>query len=53
MLKKFKIKIVAFRAGTISENTLNASLASYIGVLSHADAAQITEEMENLVWFLD
>jgi hypothetical protein len=53
MLKKFKVKIGAFRAGTISESALYASLASYIGVLSHADAIQLTEDMENLVWFLE
>ncbi len=52
MFKKFKAKITVFRAGTISENALYASLASYIGVLSHADAIHLTEELENLVWFL-
>ena len=52
MVKKFKAKIAAFRAGTISENALHASLASCIGGLSHADAIQLTEEMENLFWFL-
>ena len=53
MFKKFKMRIAAFRAGAISENTLSASLSSYLGVLSHADAHRLSEEMENLVWFLD
>jgi RNA-directed DNA polymerase len=52
MFKKFKMRIAAFRAGAISENALGASLSSYLGVLSHADAVQLSEEMENLVWFL-
>ena len=53
MFKKFKGKIAEFRAGTISENALSASLSSYLGVLSHANAHRLTEKMENLVWFSD
>ena len=52
MFEKFKVKVAAFRAGAISENVLRASLSSYLGVFSHADAKRFSEEMENLVWFL-
>ena len=52
MLKKFKMRIAAYRAGIISENALMASLGSYLGVLSHADVMKIQEEFKNLIWFL-
>jgi len=53
MFKKFKEKIAAFRAGAISEDALTASLQSYLGVLSHADALQLSEELRNLIWFFE
>jgi hypothetical protein len=53
MFRKFKAKIAAFRAGALSEDALGAALSSYLGVLSHANAIQAAEEMENLIWFLD
>jgi hypothetical protein len=53
MIKKFTAKITAFRAGVIFENALGASLSSHLGVLSHANAIQLSEEIKNLVWFLD
>jgi len=52
IFKKFKAKIAAFRAGTISGDELGSSLSSYLGVFSHANAGQLSEELENLVWFL-
>ena len=53
MFAQFKIKIAAFRAGAVSKDSLAASLRSYLGVFSHADAIQRAEEIKNLVWFLD
>jgi len=50
---KFKAKVSAYRAGTISEESLAASLQSYLGVMSHANAIRLAEEMKNLVWFVD
>ena len=53
MFRKVKAKIAAFRAGALSEEALGAALSSYLGVLSHANAIQAAEEMENLIWFLE
>lgn len=50
---KFKAKVSAYRAGIISEESLKASLQSYLGVMSHANAIRLTEEMKNLFWFVD
>ena len=52
MFTKFAMKIEGYRAGTVTEGSLIASLQSYLGVLSHADAFQLGEEIKNLVWFL-
>ena len=49
---KFKTKVAAYHAGNLSEDALMASLQSYLGVFSHADAIQLKEELENLLWFL-
>jgi hypothetical protein len=51
IFKKFKAKIAAYRTGLISEGMLMASLRSYLGVLSHADAYRLAEELKNLLWF--
>jgi hypothetical protein len=53
IFKKFKTKIVAYRAGELSEDALMTSLQSYLGVLSHADAFRLAEEMKNLLWLID
>jgi hypothetical protein len=53
IFKKFKTKIVAYHAGELSEDALVASLQSYLGVMSHADAFQLAEEIKNLLWLID
>ena len=53
MFKKFKIKVAAYHAGVISEAALEASLRSYLGVMSHANTKRLAGEMKNLVWFED
>ena len=50
MFKKFKAKVAAYRAGDVSKDALMASLQSYLGVLSHADAFRLAEELKNLLW---
>jgi hypothetical protein len=49
IFKKFQIKIMALRAGKISEDTFAASRQSYLGVLSHADAYRLAKELENML----
>jgi RNA-directed DNA polymerase len=53
MFAKLKAKVIAYRAGVLSEESLAASLQSYLGVMSHANATRLAEEMKNLVWFVD
>ncbi|MCL5733521.1 MAG: hypothetical protein M1334_02550, partial [Patescibacteria group bacterium] len=45
---KLRNKIETRRAGTISEESLMASLQSCLGVMSHANAVQLTKEMKIL-----
>lgn len=53
IFKNLKKKIVAYHKGIISEELLEASLRSYLGVMSHANAIQLSEDMKNLIWFED
>ena len=47
MLRKFRAKAKDFRHGKISEENLNQSLQSYLGILSHADTYDISEFLKN------
>ena len=51
MFKKLKERIAAYRNGVISEQSLNGSLCSYQGVLSHAAAYEVEQELLNMFWF--
>ncbi len=51
MFKKLKKRIVEFRTEKITEQALNQSLQSYLGVLSHANAYKIINELKNQFWF--
>jgi len=51
VFRKLKIQIAQYRAGAISEATLSQSLQSYLGVLSHANTHQLSEDLKNQFWF--
>ena len=51
ILRKLKENIHRHRNGEISELTLNSSLHSYLGVLSHANAYELSQELQNKFWF--
>lgn len=51
VFRKLKLRIAQYRAGTISETTLSQSLQSYLGMLSHADAYRLSEDLKNRYWF--
>ncbi len=51
IFRKLKERIVAYRNGAISEGSLSQSLQSYLGVLSHANAYHLTEDLKNQYWF--
>ena len=49
--KKLRQGVVLYRSGEISEISLKSSLASYLGVLSHANAYETSENIRNMFWF--
>jgi retron-type reverse transcriptase len=51
IFKKFKERTAEYRAGAISSETLEQSLQSYLGVLSHADSYKLSQELKNQFWF--
>ena len=51
IVKKLKGKLKAFKAGKITELTLNQSLQSYLGVLSNANAHKLKEYLLSHFWF--
>ena len=51
IFRKLKERIALFRNGNISEDALSQSLQSYLGVLSHANAFQLTTNLKNQYWF--
>jgi retron-type reverse transcriptase len=51
MIAKLARRGTECRAGEISELTLERSLQSYLGVLSHANAHHLSESLKNGLWF--
>lgn len=52
MFAKVRRRIEERRAGRISDETLDQAVQSYLGVLTHANAYRLAEELRNLPWFL-
>lgn len=51
IFRKLKKRIEEYKIGVISKQTLGQSLQSYLGVLSHADAYELSNELKNQFWF--
>lgn len=51
IFKKIGKRIEEHKQGIISQETLEQSLNSYLGVLSHADAYELEQELKNQFWF--
>ena len=51
ILRKLKETVYRYKRGEISELALRSSLQSYIGVLSHANAYKLSQELQNKFWF--
>lgn len=51
ILNKLKRKTEQYESGLISKETLNQSLQSYLGVLSHVNGYKISEQLRNQFWF--
>lgn len=50
MFRKLEGRVAQHREGLISESTLEASLQSYLGVLSHANAYRVAQDLQNRFW---
>jgi retron-type reverse transcriptase len=48
---KIRNQINNYKNGTIKKESLEQSLNSYLGVLSHADTYQLSKELKNQFWF--
>jgi retron-type reverse transcriptase len=51
MFRKLRKQADKYKSGVISEDSLKQSLNSYLGVMSHADAYELSNEMKNQCWF--
>lgn len=51
VFRKVKERVGQYRNDTVSENNLNQSLQSYLGVLSHANTYKLENELKNRYWF--
>lgn len=51
LLRKIKAKIDGFKTGRVSGESLNQTIQSYFGYLTHANAYKFREELENQIWF--
>jgi len=49
--RKLRQRVSEYRDGTICRETLEQSLQSYLGVLSHAETRQFSEDVRNQLWF--
>src|SRR3989344_1578235 len=51
LLKKIKEKIKQFKAGETTEESLNQTIQSYYGFLSHANTYKFKQQLQNLIMF--
>ena len=50
ILRKYKEKVRAYKVDEINEASLNASLQSFLGALSHANTYKAQQELKNMLW---
>lgn len=51
IFRKLKKRVEEYKNGIITKQTLEQSLQSYFGVLSHADTHKLGNELKNQFWF--
>ncbi len=51
ILRKLRKRVIEYKNGIISRMTLEQSLQSYLGVLSHANTYNFENELKNKFWF--
>ncbi len=52
IFRKLEKRIKEYKSGIISKQTLEQSLQSYLGVLSHANTYKLEQELKNQFWFI-
>lgn len=52
IFRRFEGKIQDFRKKEIEKENVEASLRSYLGVLSHANAHELSVNLKNYFWFM-
>lgn len=51
MFRKLHLRAIAFKNGTGSKESVEQSLHSYLGVLSHANSYRLSDRLKNEYWF--
>ena len=51
IIRNLKLRVSDYKEGCISEISLEQSIQSYLGVLSHADTHEFKEWLKNKIWF--
>lgn len=51
ILKKLEKRVEEYKSGLIGRETLEQSLNSYLGVLSHANTYGLQQDLKNKFWF--
>ncbi len=51
MVRMLRSRVIAWRTGMGSPDSVERSLRSYLGVLSHANAHRLGEDLQNQCWF--
>jgi len=52
MMRKLEDKIKLYKQGLVTKQSLEQSLKSYLGLLSHSDSYRLSLDLQNLFWFL-
>lgn len=51
IFRKLRERVNGFKTSSVTKKSLLSSLNSYLGVLSHADAHEVAQELKNIFWF--
>ncbi len=52
MIRRLRERVVKYKNGEITESKFQASMKSYLGVMYHANAYELSQDIINMCWFL-
>ncbi len=52
MIRRLRERVLRYKNGQITEAEFHASVKSYLGVMSHANAYELSQNILNMCWFL-